>query len=78
MVLLSVEAPVASEAQAAHQEIELEISGMHCASCVHRVQRLLTRQDGVDEAIVDLPRERALVRFDPARQDLEGLLANHG
>jgi Cu+-exporting ATPase len=75
MTAPSLEARVAADASTPHRELELEISGMHCASCVHRVQRLLTRQEGVEEALVDLARERALVRFDPAVQTVETLLA---
>ncbi|MGY1641252.1 heavy metal translocating P-type ATPase [Geodermatophilus sp. SYSU D00703] len=43
----------------------LEIGGMTCASCVGRVERALSRVDGVTEAQVNLATEVATVRFDP-------------
>jgi Cu+-exporting ATPase len=44
--------------------LDLEISGMSCASCVSRVEQSLNRLDGAD-ASVNLATERASVRFDP-------------
>jgi Cu+-exporting ATPase len=52
---------------------ELSISGMTCASCVRRVERALTKIDGVNEANVNLATERATVAFDPARVTLPDL-----
>jgi Cu+-exporting ATPase len=50
----------------ASEEITLPITGMTCASCVRRVERALSRVDGVAEASVNLATEKARVRFDPA------------
>jgi Cu+-exporting ATPase len=47
--------------------IVLPVSGMTCASCQARLQRVLTRVDGVSEASVDLALERAVVAYDPLR-----------
>jgi len=47
-------------------ELSLPIEGMTCASCSNRVQRFLSKTDGVVEANVNLATERAQVRFDPA------------
>jgi len=47
------------------ERVDLEITGMTCASCVSRVEKELNRLDGV-EASVNLATERAAVRFDPA------------
>lgn len=46
--------------QSATRVIELDIEGMTCASCVGRVERKLTKLDGV-EASVNLPLESARV-----------------
>ncbi len=43
-------------------EVELAIEGMHCASCVGRVERALAAVPGVLEASVNLATERARVR----------------
>ncbi|RUL87683.1 heavy metal translocating P-type ATPase [Tautonia sociabilis] len=52
---------------------ELAISGMHCASCVARVERALSGVPGVSEARVNLATERARVVVDPSRFDEQAL-----
>ncbi|MFD1703065.1 heavy metal translocating P-type ATPase [Methylopila henanensis] len=41
----------------------LDVEGMHCAACATRVERLLGQTPGVASASVNLPLERADVRF---------------
>ncbi len=48
----------------------LPIEGMHCASCVSAVERSLRQVAGVEEAVVNLATESALVRFDPGKVDM--------
>lgn len=48
------------------QQLELPITGMTCASCVHRVEKALGRVAGVQAASVNLATEKATVHFDPA------------
>ena len=52
-------------------ETSLDIGGMTCASCVRRVEKALTRVDGVVAASVNLATETATVSYDPA-VDLPG------
>src|SRR6478609_3225170 len=47
-------------------ESTLDIEGMTFASCVNRVQKALTRVDGVVDASVNLATETASVTYDPA------------
>ena len=47
-------------------ESSLNIGGMTCASCVRRVEKTLTRVDGVVAASVNLANETATVSYDPA------------
>ena len=63
--------PTAQEADAV--ECTLEIGGMTCASCVGRVQKALTRADGVVTAAVNLAMETATVTYDPGTVDLTAL-----
>ncbi len=49
------------------EEWNLAIGGMHCASCVGRVEVALLGVDGVEQARVNLATERAGVRVDPAK-----------
>ena len=44
-------------------ETTLQIQGMHCASCVGRVERFLGQLPGVLEATVNLASEQAHVRY---------------
>ncbi|HKY61269.1 MAG TPA: heavy metal translocating P-type ATPase [Gemmatimonadota bacterium] len=55
------------------REIELAVEGMHCASCVARVESELAAVEGVTAATVNLASETALVRAIPGtagRRDL--------
>ena len=62
-------------------EVAIRVEGMHCASCVGRVERFLKRADGVVAASVNLATEKATVRFDPERtgvQELVGAVESSG
>jgi Cu2+-exporting ATPase len=52
----------------------LDIEGMTCASCVGRVQKALTRVDGVVEASVNFSTQRAHVRWDEDRLGLSEIM----
>jgi Cu+-exporting ATPase len=47
----------------------IPVSGMHCAACQARIQRVLERTPGVLDASVSLMTNSASVRFDPAATD---------
>ena len=57
------------------REMAFDVEGMSCMSCVARVQRALTGQDGVQEARVNYATARAEVIFDPTRVDVSALQA---
>jgi Cu+-exporting ATPase len=48
-------------------QLTLPIRGMTCAACVRRIEKALTKVDGVATATVNLATEQATVRFDPQR-----------
>src|SRR3954470_8324996 len=52
------------------QQLELEITGMTCASCANRVERTLNGLDGVT-ASVNYATEKARVEFDPGAVEPE-------
>ncbi|GGZ45046.1 carbonate dehydratase [Streptomyces inusitatus] len=65
---------------ATHQEVELAIGGMTCASCAARIEKKLNRMDGV-EATVNYATEKAKVVFrgeDVSVQDLIGTVEATG
>ena len=53
----------------------LDLTGMHCASCVGRVERFLQKVPGVEDAAVNLATNRAFVAFDPAQAQPDTLIA---
>ncbi|WP_238364465.1 heavy metal translocating P-type ATPase [Mesobacterium pallidum] len=56
-------------------EVELEVEGMSCASCVGRVDKALAAVPGVLEATVNLASETARVRYFDGQVALADLLA---
>ncbi|WP_101523408.1 heavy metal translocating P-type ATPase [Nocardioides houyundeii] len=69
---MTTETPTTTGATAATGDVELEISGMTCASCANRIERKLNKLDGVT-ASVNYATEKARVRF-PESLDPEVLL----
>ncbi len=55
------------------EEIDLEVEGMTCASCARRVEKVLSRQPGVEGARVNLAANRATVRYRPQSVTLQEL-----
>ena len=47
------------------KRIDIPITGMSCASCVRRVERALSKQEGVTEASVNFAAEKASVSYEP-------------
>ncbi len=68
----------AAEAQAIagaeHERVELEVSGMSCGSCAARVQRTLSRELGVADALVNYATGRATVELEPGALGGERLI----
>jgi Cu+-exporting ATPase len=66
---------LAPNANAAESErIDIPVSGMTCAACQARVQRVLARQAGVQDASVNLMTHTASVTYDPAAASPDGLV----
>ena len=61
-------------------EFTLHISGMHCASCVGKVEAALANVDGIDQVAVNLAAETARISLDaPATlTDAEKALSQAG
>ena len=53
--------------------VMLPVEGMTCASCVARVEKTLTRVDGVRQAAVNLASERVTFSFDADKTNLTAL-----
>ena len=46
-----------------------KIDGMSCSACANRVERVVKKMDGVEEASVNFATETLLVKFDDAKID---------
>lgn len=57
------------------KQLTLPITGMTCANCVATVERNLKRLDGVQNAVVNLSSERATVDYEPAKLNLNDMIA---
>jgi Cu+-exporting ATPase len=56
------------------RSVTLAVSGMHCASCVLRIETALKRVPGVRDASVNLATEKARVTFNPVETGEEALV----
>jgi len=55
------------------KEAEIKIAGMGCASCAINIEKSLNDLDGVDEAQVNFGTEKANVKYDPEKLELNQL-----
>jgi len=63
------------------KELEFTVSGMTCGSCAARINKVLARQPGVEEARVNFATGKAVVAFDPGQvsvDDLVGVVGTTG
>src|SRR4051812_22124865 len=54
-----------------HEKATLLVEGMHCASCVGRVEKAIRDLNGVDSASVNLATNEARFEFDAKKLDLD-------
>ena len=66
---------MSKQAVAARQRFDLAIEGMTCSACSARLERVLNAAEGIDDAVVNLALERAMIHTDPARADLDAVVA---
>ncbi|MEJ2690171.1 MAG: heavy metal translocating P-type ATPase [Deltaproteobacteria bacterium] len=57
------------------ERVELAISGMTCASCSARIEKVIGAMEGVESMTVNLANERGVVIFDPDRCTLRQIRA---
>ncbi|MGC4042579.1 MAG: heavy metal translocating P-type ATPase [Armatimonas sp.] len=55
--------------------VDLAVQGMFCAACARRIEKQLSRADGVAQAQVNYATHRARVSFDPHDTSTENLIA---
>ncbi|HEV7889323.1 MAG TPA: heavy metal translocating P-type ATPase [Pyrinomonadaceae bacterium] len=62
-----VEAASSKRAGDTNVRVDLPLTGMTCAACARRIERRLSKTEGVDSAAVNFATARATVEYDPAR-----------
>jgi len=55
------------------EQLTIPVAGMHCASCVLRIEHALEQVDGVARASANLALEQASVEFDPRASSVQDL-----
>ncbi|WP_174731047.1 heavy metal translocating P-type ATPase [Mesobacillus harenae] len=58
------------------QQVTLGIKGMTCAACATRIEKNLSKIDGVSKANVNLASEKATVSFNPTQTSVEQLMGS--
>ena len=58
----------------APERVHLDIDGMTCASCATRVEKKLSRVEGVEGSAVNYATEEATVVYDPERVEVDDLI----
>ena len=56
------------------KQVVLPVTGMTCANCVATIERSVKKLDGVQNAVVNLASERAVVDFNPTALSLDAII----
>jgi len=56
------------------ERVDLPITGMTCAACANRIERVLSKQTGVENASVNFATAKATVNFDPQQTNVEKII----
>jgi len=64
-----------AETKERRAEISIPVTGMSCAACANRVEKALSKTDGVSGANVNYATEKASVEYDPAAVRPEALVS---
>lgn len=63
------------------EKISVPVEGMTCASCVARVEKTLSKLDGIKNVTVNLASEKATFEFDPqavSQEDISNAIEDAG
>ena len=61
-----------------YEQTELDITGMTCAACSSRIEKVLNKTSGVEHATVNLTTENAMIEYNPNMIDEKGLIDKIG
>ena len=60
------------------EKVELDVYGMTCAACSSRIEKVLNKQEGVQQASVNLANETATVEYNPGMLDQTAIIEKIG
>jgi Cu+-exporting ATPase len=63
-----------SDAKPVEERVTLAITGMTCAACATRIEKNLSKVDGVKQANINLASEKAMITFDPNKASVDQLI----
>jgi Cu+-exporting ATPase len=63
-----------SDVKPVEERITLGITGMTCAACATRIEKNLSKVDGVKQANINLASEKATISFDPNQASVEQMI----
>lgn len=50
---------------------DVKVTGMHCAGCESKIQKMLTRIDGIDEVVADRNDQKVSLIYNGSGETLE-------
>ena len=56
------------------EKAELDVFGMTCAACSSRIEKVLNRQEGIEQATVNLTTEQANIEYNPEIVDIKAII----
>jgi len=56
------------------EKLNLKISGMTCAACSARIEKVLSKTDGLEHVSVNLATEKAALDYDPSKVSLQDVI----
>ncbi|TFJ92763.1 heavy metal translocating P-type ATPase [Lentibacillus salicampi] len=56
------------------EKAEFDVTGMTCAACSSRIEKVLNKQEGVKQATVNLTTENATVEYNPGLMNVEDII----
>lgn len=64
----------AKQAKNAEKNITFGITGMTCAACANRIEKNLSKVEGVKKVNVNLATEKAAIQYDPKQASIESII----
>src|SRR5699024_8730942 len=61
-----------------YEKSDLDITGMTCAACSNRIEKVLNKTDGVKSATVNLTTENAMIEYNPGVIDERDIIDRIG